>query len=76
MKSALAALALAVGLAGAAQAQVVIQAPGIAVVPPGGYWRRDGDWRRREEYREESRRIEWRREHCARDYYGHEFCRP
>jgi hypothetical protein len=81
MRFALFAVAL-LGLAPAAQAQIVLQPP-VVVAPGGygpGYWRerREGqeEWRRRAEFREaEHRRWEWRRAHCVRDYRGEEFCR-
>ena len=81
-KIVLAALALAIAgpvvAPSAAEAQVIIQAPPIVGGPgPGPYWRGpgEGDWRRREEIREEYRRAEWRREHCVRDFRGEVFCR-
>ena len=82
MKVVLAALALAVAAPFAApvaaSAQVIVQPPPMVVAPgygPGPYWRGEGDWRRREEIREEYRREEWRREHCVRDFRGEVFCR-
>jgi len=91
MKAFIAALALLVA-APAAQAQIVIQAPGIPGLsrlepereyrgPPGEYWRRqregerEMEWRRREEYRDEARREDWRRDHCVRDYRNQVYCR-
>jgi hypothetical protein len=84
MKALLLALAL-VSVAPLAYAQPMGQPPGppgMGGPPPpdfrGQEWRRpgDGDWRRREEFREaQYRRMEWRRAHCVRDYSGHEFCR-
>jgi hypothetical protein len=62
----------ALGAAAAAQAQLSV------TVGPEPYWRThsDSEWRARHEYREaEFRRHEWVREHCVRDWGGHEFCR-
>ncbi len=62
-----------------AQAQVRIQGPGVSVnVGPQPYWRehRDEEWRDRREFREaQHHRVEWQRDHCVRDWSGHEFCR-
>ncbi len=81
MKAVIVALGLLVAIP-AAQAQVIIQAPGFRGEPErGDYWRRpregerEADWRRREEFREEARREEWRRDHCVRDYRNQVFCR-
>jgi hypothetical protein len=62
----------------AAQAQVVVQLPGIAIQSGDPYWRQhqEGEWRRRQEFREaEHRHRGWQREHCVRDWRGNEFCR-
>ena len=80
MKSILFGLAI-LALAPVAQAQVIIQVPpgGRVMEPPyrADYWRgeRGHGWDRREAYREEYRRQEWRRAHCVRDYRNQEFCR-
>ena len=73
---------LAVGAAALAvvspvNAQVSIRAPGVAIdAGPHPYWRGDAEWRDRREFREsEYRRNEWLRDHCVRDWGGHEYCR-
>jgi hypothetical protein len=75
---------MAFGAAGAAvlspipaDAQVTIRVPGVAV-DTGPSWRnqRDAEWRDRRQFREpEHRRVEWRHDHCVRDWRGSEFCR-
>jgi hypothetical protein len=71
-------------LAGAApvHAQVSIRAPGVAIeAGPQPYWLQhhddhEAEWRRRSEFREaESRRNDWQREHCVRDWSGRDYCR-
>ena len=77
-----ASLALGVSLfGGVSQAQVSVRVPGVAIeAGPQPYWiqnrDREAEWRRRSEFREtEYRRAEWLRDHCVRDWSGHEFCR-
>src|SRR5471032_2432260 len=71
--------AAALASAAPVQAQVTIRAPGVAIeAGPHPYWRdnRDAEWRERSEFREaEFRRHDWLRDHCVRDWSGHEFCR-
>jgi hypothetical protein len=65
-------------MASPGQAQVTIRAPGVAIDAGQPYWRshQDVEWQRREEFREaEHRRGEWLRDHCVRDWSGHELCR-
>jgi hypothetical protein len=71
--------AAALAVASPVNAQVSIRAPGVAIdAGQSPYWRenRDAEWRERREFREsEYRRNEWLRDHCVRDWSGHEYCR-
>ncbi len=63
-----------------AHAQVSIRGPGVDIeTGQGAYWRQhhdEAEWRRRSEFREaEHNRAEWLRDHCVRDWGGHEYCR-
>ena len=63
-----------------AHAQVSIRGPGVNIeTGPNAYWRdrhEEAEWRRRSEWREaQHNRVEWLRDHCVRDWSGHEYCR-
>ena len=81
MRSALIALALLSSVS-AANAQVVVQLPGVIPVVVDDFWQRpnggerDAEWRQRREFREEAfERQEWQRRHCVREWDGAEYCR-
>ena len=70
--------ALGCAVAAPAQADIVVRTPGV-VVDEGSYWRHhhpNSEWQARREFRDrEYRREAWLRDHCVRDWTGHEYCR-
>jgi hypothetical protein len=80
MKSILLAMAF-LTVATIAHAQVIVQVPGIAIVPAQpDYWRGEGEqrnqWHKREEFKQEAQRhADWEHSHCVRDWQNQTLCR-